>query len=102
MPDGGSRRQSDKPTTEEVTQKSGKLKFSDQVPVFETQTFPNGAQRESWSATKVDNWVDVRAGCLCFVKRPRKFTVTCLHVMSLIGLLSPDFVDSCILSGWKI
>lgn len=40
MPDGDSRRQSDKPTAEEVTQKPGKLKSPDQVPVFKTQTFP--------------------------------------------------------------
>lgn len=63
MPDGGSRRPSEKPATEEVTQKPGKLKSPYQVPVSETRTFRKGAQRESWAATKVDNRADVRAGC---------------------------------------
>lgn len=64
MPDRGTRRQRDEPTTEEVTQKPRELKSLLKC-LFQKKKnpmFPNGTQRESWAATEVSNLADVRAG----------------------------------------
>lgn len=38
------------------------VEIPSQALIFKKQMFPNGAQRESWAATKVSHLADVRAG----------------------------------------